>query len=539
MSPRCSRPRSSRLPPLGRSPLARRRDPPRRARERGAADRARRHLARRRPGSTGPQRVPAAGRREPHVRARPEIAVRGARRRRWTRYQHDAPAAVALHAAAAGQRRPPRTARPRSRRPRRVPAAAGHRLQQGRLRRAQPWNFGALLLAERVLGRPRARTEHRRRRGAPVGRDRSSPRSAPSSRSTSRRRTSTRCSPTASSRIADTTLSQTEELLRQTHGGAARRQPERVRAAARHGDARQPAPGELIARRGERDIAYLRLKQLLNLPLDAPLALTTPIDEPATITRIIAANASTGPGAPLRREVGRSGGTAPAARHDDDGSRTGAPVRARPCARRKDSCASRARIAFRSLALTSRLPAALLPAELPPVAQPVQRELERGRRSSRCRCSAADASSGNIEVGAGQPRRSARAAAAGHASSPRSTRASRSTSSQQAEAAFAASRGTAQQAAARLLDRRDPLSRRASRRRPTSLSRGCCSSRPRRTRRCRRATSRWPARASPCCAICRSTRRRSAPRRARDAGAAAAAAAAATAAATTQQQQDH
>ena len=54
-----------------------------------------------------------------------------------------------------------------------------------------------------------------------------------------------------------------------------------------------------IARHGERDIAYLRLKQLLNLPLDAPLALTTPIDEPGTITRIIAANASTGPGAPF------------------------------------------------------------------------------------------------------------------------------------------------------------------------------------------------------------------------------------------------
>jgi outer membrane protein len=98
--------------------------------------------------------------------------------------------------------------------------------------------------------------------------------------------------------LADTTLAQTEELLRQT--SVARRvgnqsEFELLRATVTR-DNQRPIN---IARRGERDIAYLRLKQLLNLSLDAPLTLTTPIDEPGTITRIIASNASTGPGAPF------------------------------------------------------------------------------------------------------------------------------------------------------------------------------------------------------------------------------------------------
>jgi len=102
--------------------------------------------------------------------------------------------------------------------------------------------------------------------------------------------------------LADTTLAQTEELLRQT--SVARRvgnqsEFELLRATVTR-DNQRPVN---IARRGERDIAYLRLKQLLNLPLEAPLRLTTPIDEPATITRIIAANAVTGPGGPFERNV--------------------------------------------------------------------------------------------------------------------------------------------------------------------------------------------------------------------------------------------
>ncbi|MEP7000980.1 MAG: TolC family protein, partial [bacterium] len=93
--------------------------------------------------------------------------------------------------------------------------------------------------------------------------------------------------------IADTSLAQTEELLRQTR--IARQvgnqsEFELLRATVSR-DNQRPV---LITRRGDRDVAYLRLKQLLNLPLDAPLQLTTPIDEPAAITSIIAASTTTG-----------------------------------------------------------------------------------------------------------------------------------------------------------------------------------------------------------------------------------------------------
>ncbi len=91
--------------------------------------------------------------------------------------------------------------------------------------------------------------------------------------------------------IADTTLSQTDELLRQTT--LARRvgntsEFDLLRATVSR-DNQRPV---VIQRRGDRDIAYLRLKQLLNLPLDEPVALTTPIDEPTTVSRVIAANAT-------------------------------------------------------------------------------------------------------------------------------------------------------------------------------------------------------------------------------------------------------
>ena len=90
--------------------------------------------------------------------------------------------------------------------------------------------------------------------------------------------------------IADSTLAQTDELLRQTT--LARRvgnqsEFELLRATVTR-DNQRPV---LITRRGERDVAYLRLKQLLNLPLDEPVTLVTPLDEPATVSRVIAANA--------------------------------------------------------------------------------------------------------------------------------------------------------------------------------------------------------------------------------------------------------
>jgi outer membrane protein TolC len=98
--------------------------------------------------------------------------------------------------------------------------------------------------------------------------------------------------------IADTSLAQTEELLRQTR--VARQvgnqsEFDLLRATVSR-DNQRPV---LITRRGDRDVAYLRLKQLLNLPLDTPLQLTTPIDEPAAITSIIAASSTSGTEAPI------------------------------------------------------------------------------------------------------------------------------------------------------------------------------------------------------------------------------------------------
>jgi outer membrane protein TolC len=91
--------------------------------------------------------------------------------------------------------------------------------------------------------------------------------------------------------IADTALAQTEELLRQTRVGRQvgnQSEFELLRATVSR-DNQRPT---LIARQGDRDVAYVRLKQLLNLPLDAPLQLTTPIDEPSALTQIIASAAT-------------------------------------------------------------------------------------------------------------------------------------------------------------------------------------------------------------------------------------------------------
>jgi outer membrane protein len=87
--------------------------------------------------------------------------------------------------------------------------------------------------------------------------------------------------------IADTSLAQTEELLRQTTVA-------RQVGNQSEFDLLRPV---LITRRGDRDVAYLRLKQLLNIALDTPLQLSTPIDEPAAITTIISTSVMSGAGA--------------------------------------------------------------------------------------------------------------------------------------------------------------------------------------------------------------------------------------------------
>ncbi len=79
--------------------------------------------------------------------------------------------------------------------------------------------------------------------------------------------------------ISDSTLVQTEEVLRLTR--LARQvgnqsEFELLRAQVTRDNARPAA----IQARSSRSVAYLRLKQLLNLPLDDDLVLTTSIDEP-------------------------------------------------------------------------------------------------------------------------------------------------------------------------------------------------------------------------------------------------------------------
>jgi outer membrane protein len=92
--------------------------------------------------------------------------------------------------------------------------------------------------------------------------------------------------------IAEAGLAQAEETLRQTE--VARRvgaQPEfdLLRAQVAR-DNQRPV---VIQRRSDRDLAYLRLKQLLNLPLDQPLSLTSALGEAdSVVARTPAARAA-------------------------------------------------------------------------------------------------------------------------------------------------------------------------------------------------------------------------------------------------------
>ena len=80
--------------------------------------------------------------------------------------------------------------------------------------------------------------------------------------------------------IAESTLVQTDDLLRQTrlaHQVGNTSEFDLLRAQVTH-DNEVPV---LIQQRSNRDVAYLRLKQLLNLPLDDSVNLTTPLDTAA------------------------------------------------------------------------------------------------------------------------------------------------------------------------------------------------------------------------------------------------------------------
>lgn len=81
-------------------------------------------------------------------------------------------------------------------------------------------------------------------------------------------------------RIAESSLTQTEDVFRQTQLGRSvgtLSEFDLLRAQVTR-DNQRPV---LIQRRSDREVAYLRLKQLLDLPLDAPLRLTTVIEDTA------------------------------------------------------------------------------------------------------------------------------------------------------------------------------------------------------------------------------------------------------------------
>jgi outer membrane protein TolC len=242
--------------------------------------------------------------------------------------------------------------------------------------------------------------------------------------------------------IADTTLSQTEELLRQTT--VARRvgnqsEFELLRATVTRDNQRPVA----IARRGDRDIAYLRLKQLLNLPLDAPLTLTTPIDEPATISRVIAANAAIGNNA---ANVANVADTLAPLSISDTSSAYRAPVRQSVEAVRAQEGQYRAARAdrFPTLSLTSGYQRLFFPTAFLPTLNQYSENWNVGGSLSLSLFSGGRVT-GNIEQARANLDEAKARLQQARELAALDTRVALN-QLQQAEAAFAASRGTAQQA---------------------------------------------------------------------------------------------
>lgn len=66
----------------------------------------------------------------------------------------------------------------------------------------------------------------------------------------------------------------------------------------------------VIQRQSDREVAYLRLKQLLNIPLDAPVELTTPVDDSVAIASSLAAAGITGDTSAVHRATVREAAAA-------------------------------------------------------------------------------------------------------------------------------------------------------------------------------------------------------------------------------------
>ncbi|MEO8909060.1 MAG: TolC family protein [Gemmatimonadaceae bacterium] len=87
--------------------------------------------------------------------------------------------------------------------------------------------------------------------------------------------------------LAESSAVQTESVLRQTQlarnvGNVSEFELLRAQVSSAN---QRPI---VIQRQSDREVAYLRLKQMLNIPLDAPIQLTTLVDDPAAINEAIA-----------------------------------------------------------------------------------------------------------------------------------------------------------------------------------------------------------------------------------------------------------
>jgi outer membrane protein TolC len=91
--------------------------------------------------------------------------------------------------------------------------------------------------------------------------------------------------------LAESSAVQTDKVLRQTQlartvGNVSEFELLRAQVSSAN---QRPI---VIQRQSDREVAYLRLKQLLNLPLESPVQLTTMVDDPAAISTAVAAAAA-------------------------------------------------------------------------------------------------------------------------------------------------------------------------------------------------------------------------------------------------------
>jgi outer membrane protein len=109
--------------------------------------------------------------------------------------------------------------------------------------------------------------------------------------------------------LAESSAVQTENVLRQTQLGrnvGNVSEFELLRAQVSSANQRPI----VIQRQSDREVAYLRLKQLLNIPLNTPLQLTTPVDDSVAITASLAAAGITGDTTAVNRATVREAAAA-------------------------------------------------------------------------------------------------------------------------------------------------------------------------------------------------------------------------------------